>query len=142
MSFFTKTVQSKAMRQVSNSSLGSFREKSSLPKRSTRNSGILPGKSSLALALNKSRNMKKRKTSFLGGSVSNAQGKNKKQGISFGHVLFETGEKAVSAPTRTVSLSSNESSNIMGSDIMKRKSILSKKSSLWSKVSDNGFQKR
>ena len=130
------------MRQVSSSSLGSFGEKSSLPKRSASNSGILPAKSALALALNKSRNMRKRKTSFLGGSVSNAQGKNKKQGISFGHVLFETAEKAISAPARTVSLTSNESSNLMGPDMIKRRSILSKKSSLWSKVSDNGFQKR
>ena len=118
------------------------RNKRPLTKRSTSDSGILPGRSTLALALTKSRNMRKRKTSFLGGSVSNAQGKNKKQGISFGHVLFETGEKVMSAATRTISLTSNESSNLLGSDMAKRSSLLSKKSSLWSKVSANGFQKR
>ena len=109
----------------------------------TQSSNIsLPGKSSLSLALNKSRNMRKRKISFLGGSDSNIQGKSKKQGISLGHVLFETAEKPTPAPSRTVSLTSNESSSLLGPDITKRSTLMSKKSTLWSKVSANGFRSR
>jgi hypothetical protein len=87
--------------------------------------------------------MRKRKTSFLGGSVTNTQGKNKKQGISFGHVLFDTtGEKSMSAPKRTVSLTSNESSSLLGPSFSKQSALASTKSNLWSKVSANGFRKR
>jgi hypothetical protein len=106
------------------------------------------GTGCLPIALRASRgNSKKRKTSFLGGknssnSAKSLSNKNTTSALSH-HVLFHTGESRQSRSLGCgVSADSRKStSNMSGASSHPTKRVASS-TSLWSKVSANGFRKR
>lgn len=121
-------------------------------QQNNKSKGILPFGSTLSLALSKNAQMKRRKTSFLGGSQNKNRSKSsiKTQAVSLGHVVFReenSYSNSNSAPKRAVSGgssfadTSSRSSNI---GLSKKRSISngSNRGSLWSKVSAQSIQKR
>ena len=102
-----------------------------------RSSSLALGTSSLSLALQASRVSKKKKTSFLGGSgASKEMSSSIHKCVSMGHVVFNTGgDSQLSKGGQT-----SRSSNIVSSQGKRKRAQQS--TSLWSKVSANGFKRR
>jgi len=107
---------------------------------------LLSSTSSLAFAINRSRNTRKRQASFLGSSSQSGKGagamRTKSAGLSLGHVVFP-GDSQTASISRSSSLPNKKTSFAAPS----KKRIVSEtgkqRSSLWSKVAaGNGFKKR
>ena len=103
----------------------------------------LPAGSSLFLAINKSRNSRKRKSSFLGDTQSNTKGATsmKTSGISLGHVVF-SGDSQSRSNSKSASLTNKFSMPAFTPS--KRRCVSEpgkQRNSLWSKVAANGFGK-
>lgn len=107
-----------------------------------RSSSLALGTSSLSLALQASRTMKKKKTSFLGGAgASKELSSSVHKCVSMGHVVFNTGGD--SQLSKAGGQSSRSNLGTFNSTKGKRKrSTMQKSTSLWSKVSANGFNKK
>jgi hypothetical protein len=98
------------------------------------------GTSSLSLALQASRASKKKKTSFLGGAgASKEMSSSVLKSVSMGHVVFNTGDNQLSKGGQS---SRSNVSNFAHTKGKRKRSTMQKSTSLWSKVSANGFKRR
>ena len=166
-----QTVRGKSVRQVSSSSSSSSFGRSSNSNsnqsqsiNSEKENSLPMGTNSLSMAINRGRQSRKRKTSFLGSGKDTKAGRRSRssKALSLGHVVFSgdsssnnnnpssslnSSTTSSSIPmSRSLSLPHSSKQNLSGLAPPSKKRSISeterKGSSLWTKVSATGFHKR